>query len=100
MPRQRNATADRELLRAWNAGAPIDGRERDPPLEQRSIDDCGMDEYDASGEWEESAFDEDDCGWMGPQLGCSAAGTEECDWDCPINAAMRQRRRRKKKGEG
>lgn len=94
---RRSATSERELLRQWNAGAPIDGREPTRPLEQRHIDDYADDGLDEPDDWEEPAFSEDQCGWMGPQRGCSAAGTEECDWDCPVRAAMR--RRRPKKGK-
>lgn len=44
-------------------------------------------------DYDENFLDEDDedqefldysCGWM-PGGGCSKAGTEECDWSCPIN---------------
>jgi hypothetical protein len=96
---RRSATSERELLRQWNAGAPIDGRSQPPVWEQQHIDDYpdnyaddGLDEPD---DWEEPAFGEDQCGWMGPRLGCSAAGTEECDWDCPVRASMRRRKRKK-----
>ena len=106
MPHRRSAAAERELLRQWNESIPIDGREREPPLQQCSIDDCEMGRYNDGelDDLQEPQFDEEDCGWMGPKLGCSAAGSEVCDFECPTRAMIERQarlaRRRKKKGEG
>jgi hypothetical protein len=94
---RRSATSERELLRAWNAGAPIDGRERDPPPEQLSIYDGDFpDGLDDTGDPIGDEDDDSDCGYMGPKLGCSQAGTEYCDWDCPTRRYLDRRRRRKR----
>lgn len=41
-------------------------------------------------------FTEEDCGrWTDGRLGvqCRLAGTEDCDWECPIGLATRSDRR-------
>lgn len=39
-------------------------------------------EYFEEDEWDEGEFF--DCGLM-PDGGCSKAGSEECDWECPFS---------------
>ncbi len=46
------------------------------------------DDYeDYDGPWDEDDEDYADCGWM-PGGGCSLAGSEECDFECPNRDSM------------
>ena len=53
-------------------------------------------------DWEEDLSDEEaaeeDCGrWMNGRLSryCEKAGSEECDWICPLSASLPHRRVRR-----
>lgn len=60
----------------------------DDPFDEMDDD---ADDEDAYDEW--LKFGEDDCGrWSDGKLGqqCRLAGTEDCDWECPIGLPSRQ----------
>lgn len=55
---------------------------------------CGLVDpcFDDEREYQTDPYDEDnedwfDCGWV-RGVGCTKAGSEECDWECPHRAAF------------
>lgn len=62
----------------------------DPAPEPDDYDDSYENPYDEDPDNEgeaDFAFGEDDCGrWLNGELSdqCRLAGTEDCDWECPI----------------
>ncbi len=57
-------------------------------------DDCYMDEDDGFDDDEDPVFD---CGWTPEVGGCSLAGSEDCDFECPYRDDMiRDLKRRRK----
>lgn len=60
------------------------------------------DEFDDEQDDEWLAFSEEDCGrWDNGRLthSCLLAGTEECDWECPLRASLYQTTGEYEKGE-
>lgn len=57
---------------------------------QDEIDD-DLDRFADDDDCSEVGFTEEDCGrWYNGRLGpCRLAGTEECDWECPIRHRQR-----------
>src|SRR5262245_56865014 len=71
---------DQQRLAEWNSGEPI------RIAYQRSL----LEAEDYVEDWDDPADDEEDwfdCGWV-RGVGCTMAGSEECDWECPYRKAF------------
>lgn len=60
------------------------------------MNDCDFSNHDyIDDDFEENDEDAIDCA-MGPDGQCGKAGSEECDWDCPIMASIIRSEAKKK----
>lgn len=79
---RRPSLSDVERLRAWNAGEPL-RVEALPEPDDISYPAQDMDDYDDEPEPDEFEQAMSECGMTNDGF-CILAGTEHCDWDCPI----------------
>jgi hypothetical protein len=96
MSKPRSAIAEREALRQWNRGEPLDGRAVVPPV-QLSLDDAAL-ELGEPLELEQAALGGiagEPCGWVAAREACMLIPASACSLACMLahRRAARPRKR-------
>jgi hypothetical protein len=85
-------STDPKLSAALDAdAAKLDALGQDPGAEVGDYDYDLEDSADVEDDDDWLAFGEDDCGrWINGRLthSCTLAGTEDCDWECPLRGTL------------